>query len=347
MKLKSYIITMVCILFVIIFTTSYTNIVLKKNLNVTTYLAQIENEYAQLPPDTGKVKKEEPIYDNNFKKIEDTTAHKAFHEKIDTAINNSYSKTKIITSEVSYGVIKDGNCFGYPELDVFMDCEDHNNGTKYFGWIGSNLVDSRGNVLLKFCIVDGSADFHKTNVDYAVLALGGYPPNTCSSVELKTFTNEVGDHGAGHNSNYTLVINNNIATDIFSIYSDGYYGDCSFSDNSHTRVYEIYHPHSDTYTYKPYYTTQLGFFYFQKDPSYDEMGVSDFPNLTALGGWNYGVFGRFGNHQGYIYTDDEDNDNNDNEWEKNFDSGGVTNIMESVGNVNSRIYFSKVKNCHY
>jgi hypothetical protein len=63
--------------------------------------------------------------------------------------------------------------------------------------------------------------------------------------------------------------------------------------------------------------------------------------------FNYGVLGRIGNHQGYIYTDDEDNNNNDNEWEKNFNEGGITNIIENVGNVNSRIFFSKVKNCHY
>jgi len=322
---------------------------------MTESISTIENQYTQLPPDTGKKKKEEPIYDNNYKKIEDTTAYKSLHEKIDTAINNSYSKTKIISSEVAFGVIKDGNCGGYPELDVFMDCEDHNNETKYFGWIGSNYVDDKGNVLLKFCVVDGSAQFHRTNVDYAVLALGGYPPNTCSGIFKKDFTNEVGDHGADHNSNYTTYINNGIATDIFSINSSGYYGHCSFSDNSHPIKFDNYGYCSEEHIY----ITTLALFYFQREQNSNMEGEPDFPNLTTLGGHNYGVFGRFGNHQGYIYTDDEDidkdkenyeNGNCNNIYKGNFNTywghDGVHNIMENVSNVNSRIYFSKAKNCY-
>lgn len=308
--------------------------------NITDEIQQIEQQYATMPPDTGRKKINEPIYDENYIKIEDTTNN--LHEKIETTVNNSYSKTKVINSDdVLYGVIKNGNsCGAYPELDVYMDCEDHNPATTSHGWTGSSYVDNAKNVMLKFCIVDASAQFHRTNVDYGVLSLGITNPFLGGTIHIKTFTNEVGDHGAGNNINSTTYKPlNGTSTDIHNLnfYSNVLY--FPFSDYSHPRCFDCFG------NAKNYYLTELYFFYFPKDPSYNEMEESDFPNLATLGGYNYGVFGRFGQNQGYIFTDDEDNDKNENYWKKNYNSGGISNIIENVDGVNSRIYFSKVKNC--
>lgn len=70
---------------------------------------------------------------------------------------------------------------------------------------------------------------------------------------------------------------------------------------------------------------------------------------------SYNVFGRFGQHQGYIYTDDEDQDRGDNDkncsnyqgnnnWMINYFGADVNNCVAEVG-ANTRLYMSKVSDC--
>lgn len=83
--------------------------------------------------------------------------------------------------------------------------------------------------------------------------------------------------------------------------------------------------------------TRLHFYYFEKDVS----STKDFPNL----GISYGTLGRYGNYQGNIYCDDEDNSNNNSA--ARYDIYGVTSVgdITNIWNagVNTRLYISKAK----
>jgi len=75
------------------------------------------------------------------------------------------------------------------------------------------------------------------------------------------------------------------------------------------------------------------------------VGFADFPNISSIP--SYGVFGRFGPKQGYIYTDDEDTDydfgfiEDDDKQNHNFLLGGDQNIGSCIeGGINTRLYFS-------
>ena len=92
--------------------------------------------------------------------------------------------------------------------------------------------------------------------------------------------------------------------------------------------------------------TRLDFYYFPKTVNY-----SPLPYLSI----SYGVFGRFGNYQGYIYTDDQDYKNinfltkhiyrEDLYGYKDFyDNFPIPNIID-VGK-NTKLYISKITNCH-
>lgn len=97
--------------------------------------------------------------------------------------------------------------------------------------------------------------------------------------------------------------------------------------------------------------TRLDFYYFPKTNEYNP-----FPILPI----SYGVFGRIGNYQGYIYTDDEDGniiDPNINWITKYmfdedyyfyrtyYDDNSIPNIIDV--SKNTRLYISKVTECSY
>ena len=239
------------VIFVIImFTTSFIDSDIKVESNITNDIQQIEQQYATMPPDSGKKKINEPIYNENYIKIEDTTTQNNFNKKIETVINNSYSKTKVINSNnVLYGVIKDATCQGFPELDVFMDCEDHNPATTSHGWTGSSYVDNAKNVMFKLCVVDGLS-FHKTNVDYAVLNLGTGMTPEGAVPELVWITNEQGDqYSNGSNSNSSNATNNQ-------------FGNCYFRYEVHIHEnHQFPTPDCDGYEY----FTLLRFYYLLFD----------------------------------------------------------------------------------
>lgn len=84
------------------------------------------------------------------------------------------------------------------------------------------------------------------------------------------------------------------------------------------------------------------------------VGFADFPNISSIP--SYGVFGRFGPNQGYIFFDDEDNDVNiwgndepEEQQNHNFLLGGDQNIDNCIeGGINSRLYFSSAKtDCYH
>jgi hypothetical protein len=74
---------------------------------------------------------------------------------------------------------------------------------------------------------------------------------------------------------------------------------------------------------------------------------------------SYGVFGRFGNYQGFVYTDDEDPDANPNinfitkyiydddnyNYNTYYDDYPIPNIINP--GLNTRLYISKATQCQY
>lgn len=307
--------------------------------DISCQIDAINSSYSILQPDTGK--KIEPIYTGDSTKIEVPIQ---LIQGINDEINNSYSKTKVLNlkSEPIYGVLKDYNCGPYNELVIYMDCEDTNPQSKSFGWTGSSVVvdpTSKRNVMLKFCVVNGGATliFQRTNVDYAVLALGLSVPSEASIVK-RIFTNEY-----DNNKNWAMEIQQSNQQNVYV----NWYGDCEFYNSSMPEWYSISNN-------LKYYRTHLFFYYFPKVT----IGSIEFPNI--LNG-NYGVFGRFGPKQGYIYTDDEDTDYNfgfiEDENKRNHNSlwptpvtpgfEGLNSCIEEVGQ-NTRLYISKVQSyCSY
>ena len=91
-------------------------------------------------------------------------------DKIRLELQKSYSKQKSYLKSANnlVGVIKNGSCGSYPELSIYMDCEDSRSASKKSGWTGSSEVTGAKNIRLKFCVVN-DAYFQKNYNDYAIL----------------------------------------------------------------------------------------------------------------------------------------------------------------------------------
>lgn len=86
--------------------------------------------------------------------------------------------------------------------------------------------------------------------------------------------------------------------------------------------------------------TRLDFYY------YPHTTYNSFPSIAIP----YGVLGRFGSNQGYIYSDDEDDSNadfcwvdlwNGSAWNSGWEYTSVSNIMDVAGN--TRLYLSQAR----
>lgn len=333
---KGTLFVLLLISFIII--TSFISPSFKQSNNISSQVDAVYNSYSTLIPDTIYHKEGEPYYTGDSTKVEIELTSE-LSQALDSELIDTYSKITVMDykGDPLYGVIEVNNCHGYPELIIYMDCEDHNPLTTSRGWTGASYITSDKNVVLKFCVIN-SVDFGRTSVDYAVLMLNDYYPSSGNPIGAITvyrwFTNEFGDDVAQYNANYTTLN----GTDIFSIFVNGYYGDgpanCYFNDRYHQTI--TYHN----------YMTRLAFYYFPK------AGVNwqSFPNIGGGMGYSYGVLGRFGHKQGYIYFDDEDNDeniwgNDEPEEQQNHNAltgtGGAPNIGSCIEDgINTRLYFS-------
>lgn len=139
------------------------------NNTLTEEIGKVETRYQQ-----GDIKLEN-IVDPNFQKVE-TSASESYKAKILQDLEKSYSKqtTYLKSAGNTVGVIKSGGtCGSYVELYMYMDCEDGSgNISAVNGWVGDCERTSGGNIILRFCVVNG-AYFERTNSDYAVLNLTG------------------------------------------------------------------------------------------------------------------------------------------------------------------------------
>ncbi|MBI4649138.1 MAG: hypothetical protein HY738_21740 [Bacteroidia bacterium] len=279
--------------------------------------------------------KSEPVYDSTYNKEKEEINDGVLREKIISAILDSYTKTKVLSSKstAQFGVFKDGSCYGYPELDIYLDCEDHNPLTEKFGWTGNSYVLDNKNADLQFCIVAGYDIFHRTNKDYALLLLGDFVQGY--DYYERWITNE-----------YENNINKTTLNGV-QIYNTG-----DEYDDANNLFYTDGHPY--TSGEDSYYITILFFNFF---PKTTDGSMNNFPDFGLP--MSYGVLGRFGTHQGYIYLDDEDGEGNDNDnincmfkyeynedtgnWTIQEDYGSIPNIMD-CGN-NTRFYISKAMNC--
>ncbi|MBI4647684.1 MAG: hypothetical protein HY738_14130 [Bacteroidia bacterium] len=266
----------------------------KQSANKFALTREIEKNLALYSePDT--CLKAEPVYDSSYIKEKEDSNDSAMRDKVISIILNSYSKIKVLDYKGSlFGVFKDGTCGDYPELDIYLDCEDENPTTEQFGWTGSSSVLDNKNADLLFCIVSGN--FQRSNKDYAVLLLGtlveGYD---CYE---RWITNEKDDN-----------INKTIVDGVEITYP--YYGNNVFSnkDNLYTVPTTSLEFHNLTILYFNFY------------PKTTDGSSTSFPDLSI----SYGVLGRFGTHQGYIFLHDED---------KNFYWDPIICSHGNEGNVN-------------
>ncbi|HBX53258.1 MAG: hypothetical protein A2309_02105 [Bacteroidetes bacterium RIFOXYB2_FULL_35_7] len=120
--------------------------------------------------------------------------------------------------------------------------------------------------------------------------------------------------------NYTIIRDfdnedgsNSNSADIDGVPINGSYYECSFDID--TRLVWYYYPKDDAYNY------------------------TNFPPSLGI---CYGVLGRFGCNQGFIYSDDEDN-NNANGY--SISPYHEQHILED--GINTRLYFSKASKCTY
>jgi len=301
------------------FSTDKDNAVLSEQIN------NVFISYSLLKPDTGF----------NVPNVPDS--NKAgwpaeIQEMFDNGNINNYSKTEVLEKGTPLvGVLKASNaysCGPYPQLDIFMDCEDDTRNSSTFGWTGASKVDNDKNVLLKFCIIDNGLLFKRTSVDYAVLRLNNIPLSGASIATL-VITNEWDG-----NINYTVLYPPGSTNGTAIVYD--YFGssNCYFTTTGH--------PAFHTCNGNEYYKTHLSFFYFPADkPNWESFPILSTPQ-------DYGVFGRFGPKQGYIYSDDQNNGhilchkNNNNHWIVGNANGCIEQVDDNNG-YDTRFYFSYVK----
>lgn len=121
-------------------------------------LAQIEMTYEQIlkgyTPEEIAAPKDEKT--PSFEK--ETEADEDLRVLLQEAVDKSYSKTRnnniIVGSDntPAFGVFKVNTCGNYPELRVFMDCEDGND-THITGNLPGSTIDRNKNITLGFCII--------------------------------------------------------------------------------------------------------------------------------------------------------------------------------------------------
>jgi len=302
---------------IVILTINFKSPILKTNnssFNLTSEIEKIEMQYATPPDTTIKI---EPDYDSSYAKIE-SLASEEMRNMIMQILDSSYSKVTAKNQGHQSGVFKSGGSCGiWPTLEVFNDCEDHLPASKKYGWTGDSYVDASKNIHYSFCVVNG-IEFERTYFDYAILCLSNIPYVT--DFFIRVITNE-----KHNNTNYTTWN----GQDIYSTgYNTGWVGESFFSpDNG---------PLNNT--------TRLAFYYYRQY----NYGTWKFPNI----GIDYGVLGRFGHHQGYIYSDDED-DTGNNAHDNHNGMSITVNYVESTAEVNipnimdsgynTRFYLSKTE----
>ncbi len=139
------------------------------NNSLSNEIKKIETTYKE-----GAIKLENKIT-SGIQKVE-TTADEKYRESIRRELEKSFSKqtTYLKSGSGWVGVLKNGSCGSYQELNIFMDCEDGNWNTSGSGWIGNNSIDTNGNVNLVFCVVS-QYNFTRCHFDYAVLDISGNP----------------------------------------------------------------------------------------------------------------------------------------------------------------------------
>jgi hypothetical protein len=195
---------------------------------------------------TNDINKVETIYQEGDIKIE-TSASESDKEKLRQELEKSFTKqtTYLKSAGNLVGVIRSGgSCGSNQELYWHMDCEDSGNQSSKSGWIGDCDVNSSGNVIFNFCVVNG-AFFQRTNVSYAVLNLYGTAnwPYGVSRI-----------WGYMDNEN-----NNNKNSDSkTSVHQAGIKGDCALWDNTLLGLY--YYPQQSSATPFPNLNISYGVF---------------------------------------------------------------------------------------
>jgi len=244
-------------------------------------------------------------YLTNFPKKE-TEASGDLKQKIMGALINSYSKTNAIPADNSeiFGVLKDGSCGSYRELDIRMDCEDNNSTSVTKGYTGSTGVDN-GDIYYQFCLVNDRKRFPQISTGkYAVLSLDRHQSINGVNISFdRGFDNE--DH---NNQN--------------AVYINGVSQSLPFDSFPGINIWG---------------NSALSFLLILKNSG----GAAKPPVLAGL--TSYGVLGSFGTEKGYIFSDDEDSQNANTFYSNTASQSSVlfNGVMEF--GANTKMYVSKAR----
>jgi hypothetical protein len=237
-------------------------------------IAKIETSYQE-----GASKIETKLV-SGIQKIE-TSASEDYKAEIRRELEKSYTKQNTYLKSGSgwVGVLKDGTCGSYQELNIFMDCEDGNWNTSGYGYVGNSSIDSNGNVNLVFCVVS-QYHFARCQFDYAVLDISGNPLPS----DVNGFTRGI-DNEDNNNKNKVTLNGTTIS---------GAYGNNYFNTN-----------------------TTLAFQFYPKNHSTVANCFGEFTQYMGIYLHDFGVFGKsqgtgsptFVRRHGSITSDDEDSRN--------------------------------------
>lgn len=191
---------------------------------LTHEIGKIETIYQE-----GAIKIENKIT-SGFQKLE-TNADENYKESIRLELERSFSKQNTYLKSGSgwVGVLKNGTCGSYQELNIFMDCEDGNWNTSGSGWVGNNSIDANGNVSLVFCVVS-QYNFTRCHFDYAVLDVSGNPLPS----GVNGFTRYVDNEDSNNKNKVTLD-----GTTISGAYGNNYF-------NANTTLAFQFYPNNGT-----------------------------------------------------------------------------------------------------
>ncbi|MCI2230312.1 hypothetical protein MC378_14125 [Polaribacter sp. MSW13] len=293
--------------------------------SLTEDLIDIEDSYSKIETEyiEGDIKDEFLFSKGDFKN--ETLANEETLELITAKLNENFSKQVVYnrtSNSQAVGVFKNGTCGAYKELVVFMDAEDSRNASRRSGFTGSSNIDYRGNVTLRFCVVDNNPFRNVTGGTYAVLNI--------NSTSYGNFTiNRHFDNEDRRNSNRTTYNGSRI----YSLGANRFGGNTILSfkgygnptnGNPGTRGFMAFPNIGVSYGV-------LGDVYRHVSTSYPWQAASPPRN----------------SYFGYINSDDEDS-RNANYCDRILSNGSRTRVSGRVSNLlvadrNTTLYFTKIK----
>lgn len=264
-------------------------------------LAKLDGEYEAM-----KYKEEKIVGEDGPEKIETSADDLKLQASMENYVvelmnRSSVAKEKVMRTAYSsttpvVGVFKISTCGTFKELEVGLDCEDHNEDSRISGNVGASYVDGNGNARLIFCLTNVNRYYPGgvllvDHINYSI------PLGTGSRTEMRQLDVVVRHHDLEDNKPANYVTSGNVD------YNDkSKLGGYTKIDNDATLAWG-FPPYFSSFTQAVYY-----------GPSQIAYGLLT-TNLAATG---------------TIYLDDEDNNNAN--WIKKYKLGSSLDNSFTVDN---------------